>query len=431
MRILITGASGLVGKELGKVLVARGHELVVITRDRSKGGAHLPFPCKVLEWDLVHEPLKSECELRAVEAVINLAGEPIFSGRWNDSRKRRIYESRVIGTRHLIESLAPESKPKVFISASAIGFYGSQGDLELTEASPAGDDFLAQVCQDWEGELLALVYGDGSGAPRTVALRTGMVLAPGGGALSKMLPLFQRGLGGILGDGRQWWSWIHIDDVVGLIVHALEKDRVSGALNLVSPQPVSNEDFSRTLAKVLGRSLGPRVPEPALWAALGEASSLVLSSQRVLPAAAQQSDYQFHYADLEGALTQICQQGGEEGLVLEQYLPWTPQQVIEGAAQLDGGATEVRGKEFELPVKFLGVPLKWKMTSENRQEPLAGGTLWVERVRYQLPFGLPGQLLGEAWIQGELRKMFKHRQEALIEKLEMESKKGPAPHEVR
>jgi hypothetical protein len=301
MKVLMTGATGLIGKELGKAFASRGYEIYVISRNEVKARAQLPFPCQVIEGHLGDGPIKNNSSLAFMDVVINLAGEPIGEGRWNEARKRRIYESRIFGTRHLIESLPV--LPKIFLNASAIGYYGSQGDQEITEESPAGEGFLARVCRDWERELLSL-------STRVVLLRTGMVLASQGGVLEKLLPLFRRNLGGVLGDGKQWMSWIHIEDVVGLVLHILDKNSIHGPVNLVSPHPVMNDEFTKTMASVLGRRLVPRAPVFALRLILGEMASLVLSSQKVRPCVAQQSGYKFLYPELEKALEQICKSSG-------------------------------------------------------------------------------------------------------------------------
>lgn len=456
MKVLMTGATGLIGRELGKALVSRGYHIFVITRDAAKARSGLPFPCEIIEGDLSAGPVTDHPELRLMDVVINLAGESIGGGRWNELRKRKIYESRILTTRNLIQSLPVA--PKIFISASAIGYYGSQGDTVLTEDSPAGDDFLAQVCQDWEEELLSFSYGEALAATRVVSLRTGVVLAPQGGALDKLLPLFRRGLGSILGDGKQWMSWIHLEDEIGLIMHALDKTSVRGPINLVSPHPVTNEEFSKTLASVLEVGLTPRVPSMVLWASMGEMSSLVLSSQRVMPQMAAQSGYKFKYADLKRALESVCSKEEAEVFVSEQYLPWSPSQIFPffshaGNLQritppsLDfeivaGTPDKIqKGSEIVYRLKLHGVPMKWKSIIEEWSPPhhftdtqtegpytewrhthefraFAGGTLMIDRVRYVLPMGSVGNILGGTIVKSEIAKIFSYRREYLIKNLE-------------
>lgn len=468
MKVLMTGATGLIGKELGKALVSRGYEIYVVTRNAEKARTQLPFPCEIIEGDLSTGPLKHTHDLRLMDVVINLAGENIGSGRWNESRKRRIYESRILGTRHLIQSLPVA--PKVFINASAVGFYGSQGDRDLSEESPAGDDFLSQVCQDWEEELLAFSYGEAASATRVVALRTGMVLASQGGAMDKLLPLFRRGLGAVLGDGKQWMSWIHIEDQIGLILHALDKHSLRGPLNLVSPHPVTNEEFSKTLASVVGSGLAPRVPAMVLWASLGEMAALLLYSQKVTPQVALQTGYKFKYPELRSALEQICKKEGEEVFVSEQYLPWKPAQIFPffshaGNLQkitpssldfeiLSGNPEQIqKGSEIEYRLKIHGVPLKWKSLIEewdpphtfvdvqtegpytawrhtHEFRPFAGGTLMIDRVRYTLPMGSVGSFFGGTLVRSEIEKIFQFRREYLIKNLEKDlgAKSEPELH---
>lgn len=452
MKVLITGATGLIGKELGKALIQRGNEIFVISRDAEKARVELPFPCRILEGNLSEGPLKNTSSLRLVDAVVNLAGENIGGGRWNENRKRRIYESRVLGTRHLIESLPVA--PKVFINASAVGYYGSQGDKELTEESAAGDDFLSQVCQDWEEELLALSYGDSLTATRVVALRTGVVLSPRGGVVEKLFPLFRRNLGGVLGDGKQWMSWIHVADVIGLILHALDKNSLRGPVNVVSPQPVTNEEFTDTLASVLGVKLGPRVPAFVLRTSLGEMASLVLSSQRALPQNALEAGYKFKFPGLRKALEDICPLEKEELYVSEQYLPWPPEKVFHFFSQA-GNLTKItppslefefssgptdqiqKGSQVSYNLKVHGLPLKWKtaidewnppLSFTDRQvngpfnlwvhshefRPFAKGTLVVDRVRYNLPMGFLGNVMGAGLVRDKIEKVFQYRQESIL-----------------
>jgi uncharacterized protein len=456
MKILMTGATGLIGKELGKALVGRGYEVFVVTRDVAKARSQLPFPCEIIEGQLTEGPLTHYQSLPPMDVVINLAGENIGGGRWNESRKRKIYESRILGTRHLIQSLPVA--PKVFISASAIGYYGSQGDTVLTEDSPPGDDFLAQVCQDWEEELLTFSYGEVMTATRVVSIRTGMVLSSQGGAMDRLLPLYRRGLGSILGDGKQWMSWIHIADQVGLILHALEKNSLRGPINLVSPNPVTNEEFSKTLASVLDVRLGPRVPAMVLWASMGEMANLVLNSQRVLPQVATQTGYKFKYPELKAALEQVCNREEQEVFISEQYLPWKPEQVFPffshaGNLQkitpsslnfeiLSGSPGQIQqGSEIVYRLKLHGVPMKWRTRIEDWNpphqftdtqiegpytvwrhthefRPFAGGTLMVDRIHYILPMGAFGSLLGGSFVRAELERVFAYRREYLIKNLE-------------
>ena len=239
--------------------------------------------------------------LDGVDAVFHLAGDPVAEGRWTAEKKQRIRDSRVLGTRHLVDALRKlERRPSVLVSASAVGWYGSRGDEVLDEASPPAHDFLADVCVAWEQEARrAAEFG-----MRVVSIRTGMVLGDGG-ALPKMLPPFRFGLGGPLGNGKQWVPWIHVDDLAAMYLHAAENTNVSGPMNGVSPQPVANKEFTKVLAAVLHRPAVLPAPYFALRLAFGEFAQILFDSQRVLPKAAERSGFQFRYPELRPALEAI------------------------------------------------------------------------------------------------------------------------------
>ncbi len=237
------------------------------------------------------------------DAVIHLAGESIV-GRWTEEKRKVIRESRVQGTRNLAAALArSEAKPRVLVCASAVGFYGNRGDELLREDSPSGQGFLPEVCREWEdGSRIATEAGI-----RTVNIRIGLVLSAKGGALEKMLTPFKLGLGGRIGSGRQWWSWIHVDDIVGGIQHAMRTESLSGAVNLVAPNAVRNAEFTKVLASVLGRPAFFPVPEFALRLAFGQmaAEELLLASQRVEPSKLRTSGYEFRFPELRAALVNL------------------------------------------------------------------------------------------------------------------------------
>jgi uncharacterized protein (TIGR01777 family) len=272
MKIAITGASGFVGRQLIERLT--GHDV----RKVSTRGEIRIDPCDV---------------------VINLAGEPVAQ-RWTESAKRRIRSSRIEGTRRVIEALRP-NPPRVLISASAIGYYGSRGDEILPESSPPGSDFLAQLSKDWEQEALA---AERLGI-RVVLPRLAVVLGRDGGALAKMIAPFKLGFGGRLGDGKQWLSWIHLDDVVSMILFAMENESVRGPLNAASPAPVLNAEFTRELASVLHRPAIFPVPRFALRLFLGEMAGVILASQRVIPERALQAGFKFQFDSLPAALENL------------------------------------------------------------------------------------------------------------------------------
>ena len=301
MKIAITGATGLIGKSLCPRLQREGNQLVLLARNTRSAQSSFPG-ARVIEWDAVAGP-PPVGSLDGMDAVVHLLGEGIATGRWSSSRKRSIRESRVEGTKNLVEALRHSSQPPgLLVSGSAIGFYGFRADEELHEASERGGGFLGDVCQAWEQEALA---AEALGI-RTVLLRTGIVLSPGGGALAKMLPPFKMFVGGALGSGRQWMSWIHIDDEVGLIRHLLNNDGLQGPVNATAPGPVTNSEFSKTLGRVLGRPSIFAVPGLVLKLLLGEmAQELLLNGQKVLPQRALDSGYEFKFPELEGALRDL------------------------------------------------------------------------------------------------------------------------------
>jgi hypothetical protein len=238
------------------------------------------------------------------DAVVHLAGESVV-GRWTAEKKKAIRDSRVLGTRHLVAALAQaEVKPRVLVCASAVGFYGDRGDELLREESPSGQGFLPEVCREWEDA--SRIAGDAG--IRTVNIRIGLVLSAKGGALAKMLTPFKLGLGGRIGSGQQWWSWIHVDDIVGGIHHAMRSESLAGAVNLVAPNPVRNAEFTRVLASVLGRPAFFPVPEFALRMAFGKmaAGELLLSSQRTEPGKLLAEGYEFRFRELRGALANLA-----------------------------------------------------------------------------------------------------------------------------
>jgi uncharacterized protein (TIGR01777 family) len=244
----------------------------------------------------------SSAAVSGFEAVIHLAGETV-AGRWTEGKKKAILESRVQGTKHLSEALAETpSRPRVFICASAIGYYGNRGDEVLTEASPSGEGFLPEVTREWESASRTV----SNAGIRTVNLRLGLVLSPKGGALAKMLTPFRLGLGGKIGSGQQWWSWIHVDDIVGIVHHALQAASLSGPINLVAPNPVRNAEFTSVLASVLRRPAFLHVPAFPLRMVLGEmAEETLLSSARVQPAKLLAGGYAFRFAELRTALEDL------------------------------------------------------------------------------------------------------------------------------
>lgn len=292
MKVALTGASGLVGRKVCDVLTAGGHQVVRLVRGAEAGRG-------TASWDPSSGIVAGD-EFAGVEAVIHLAGENIASGRWTQEKKEKIERSRVESTGLLCHRLAAlDCRPRVLVCASAIGFYGDTGSTLVDEAAPAGSGFLASLCRRWE-DACAPAREQGI---RVVNLRIGVVLAKEGGALAKMLPPFQMGLGGVIGDGNQYMSWISLDDVAGITEHALADSTLSGPVNVVAPAAVTNAEFTRILAKVLSRPAVFPVPAFAARMLFGEmADELLLSSVRVRPGKLEAGLYKFRYPDLEGAL---------------------------------------------------------------------------------------------------------------------------------
>ncbi len=295
MTILVTGSSGLVGSALIPYLEASGHRVCRLVRTSPKSDLER-------QWDPESGLLKA-ADLEGIQAVVHLAGENIASGRWNEAKKNRIRSSREDGTRTLAEGLAEmRTPPAVFVCASAIGYYGNRGEEILNEECPPGSDFLAETCIAWEN---AAQPASGAGI-RTVYLRIGIVLSADGGALAKMLFPFKMGVGGVIGSGDQYMSWISLSDLVRIISHALNTETLRGPVNAVSPGPVTNREFTRTLGRVLSRPTLLPMPAFAARLAFGEmADALLLSGTRVLPSRLQESEYKFRHPELDAALRHV------------------------------------------------------------------------------------------------------------------------------
>jgi len=294
MRILITGASGLIGTALQRSFDEKGYEMLLASRSEPKSE-------RDIQWNADTGFAKEDLpRLEGLDAAIHLAGESISALRWTDEKKKAIRDSRVYGTRTMIETFAQlEKKPKVFISASAIGFYGDRGDDEVTETSAAGDTFLSDVSKEWESESRR---AEDMGI-RTVLLRNGIVLSKEGGALATMMTPFKLGVGGVVGSGKQWMSWVSLDDVVGIVNYALENENLRGAINVASPNPVTNEEFTKTLGEVLYRPTFLPLPEFAVNLVFGEmGDALLIDSTKVIPKRLLDAGYKFKYPEIKPAL---------------------------------------------------------------------------------------------------------------------------------
>lgn len=299
MKVLVSGGTGFVGRALCPGLLRAGHQVRVTTRNVEAAARRMPSAV-----ELVH-PASTQEWADAVSgcgAVVNLAGESIAEGRWTPSRKRALHRSRVATTRSLVDACGTAGDPpRVFVSASAVGYYGPHGDEKLDESTPPGEDFLARLCVDWEAEATRVREL----GLRLVLARIGVVLGAGGGALERMTVPFKLFVGGPIGTGKQWLSWVHVQDVVALLIDALTNERMSGPVNVVAPDARTMGDFSRALGAALRRPSWIPVPAFALRLALGEMAEMLLTGQRVVPAAAEAAGYRFRYRSLGDALAEI------------------------------------------------------------------------------------------------------------------------------
>ncbi|HEY9667639.1 MAG TPA: TIGR01777 family oxidoreductase [Coleofasciculaceae cyanobacterium] len=299
MKVAITGATGFVGSRLVERLQAQGHQPLILTRNRA--AALRTFPTLEI---VDYTPTESGAWQNAIagcDAVVNLAGEPIGESRWTSKQKQEIFDSRKLGTQKIVEAIAQANpKPKVLINASAIGYYGTSETATFDETSPSGNDFLAEVCQAWEAQAQNVKdYG-----VRLVILRFGIVFG-NGGALAKMLPAFKLFAGGPIGSGQQWLSWIHLDDLVNLIIEALTRSDIEGVLNATAPNPVRMSELSQALGDVLHRPSWLPVPDFALEVILGEGAKVVLEGQQVLPKRTTNYGFEYQYPTLKPALEDI------------------------------------------------------------------------------------------------------------------------------
>lgn len=451
--VLISGGTGFVGRELVRVLLDAGHTVTVLTRDPARAADRMPLRCRLRAWN-PSQPLEREA-LSGVHAVVNLAGEGIADARWTPARKQAIRESRIVGTRSLVEgraALSVNERPKAFISASAIGYYGDRGSEELDESSPGGEGFLADVCRDWEREAIAAK----TLGMRTAVVRIGIVLGKEGGALQKMLPLFRLGLGGRLGSGRQWMSWIHLEDLVQLFRFVIEHEEAEGIINGTAPVAVTNETFTRELANILGRPALLPAPAFALRLALGDMAVVMLASQRVVPCAAKRLGFVFHHGRLASALGDLCQDAAHE-VEYEQWVPGAPSEVFPfysdphnleritppflGFRVLGSSTPEIRsGTLIDYRLSLHGVPVRWQSRIEKWEpgrrfvdvqvrgpykrwrhthefEAFEGGTLVRDRVCYELPLGVLGDLAAGGLVARDVAEIFAYRRERLKELL--------------
>ena len=292
MKVLITGASGLIGKELQRSFTEKGYELLLASRKEPQDEKHI-------QWS-IEDGFTDPDKLEGIDVVVHLAGENVSGLRWTDEKKKAIRDSRILGTRNVVDAISKlKHKPKTFIASSAIGFYGERGEEEVTESSAAGDNFLAGVCKDWEAESRR---AEDAGI-RTVLLRTGIVLSKDGGALATMLTPFKLGVGGVVGSGKQWMSWISLEDQIAVINFLIDNENIRGAVNAVSPNPVTNHDFTKTLGDVLYRPTFLPLPEFAVSMIFGEmGDALLLASTKVMPKRLEDAGFEFKHPNLKEAI---------------------------------------------------------------------------------------------------------------------------------
>ena len=293
----VTGATGFIGRRLCQRLES---PRILTRRPEAVPSAFSGYAC--FRWDPASEA-PPPAALDGCRTVFHLAGEPVAEGRWTASKKVRIRDSRILGTRNLVAGLASmDAPPEVLVAASAVGYYGSRGDEVITEDSAGTEGFLGEVCEAWEAEAMAAEeFGI-----RVVTIRIGLVLGRGGGALAKMLPLFRMGLGGRLGNGKQWMPWIHVDDLADLFLHACKHPELQGAVNGTAPNPVTNRDFTRAVSRAVSRPALFPAPGVALRLGLGEFASVLLASQRVQPVRALESGFEFRFDTVDAALAEAC-----------------------------------------------------------------------------------------------------------------------------
>lgn len=455
MKILITGATGFVGKSLAKSLIEDGHELVLLTRSTKNFSTRFPYPAKVFAWKGLGLPPKEA--FTGVEAIIHLAGESVAAGRWTKAQKQKIFSSRADGTRDLLAGAAEFCRPapRVVISASAVGIYGSdRGDEIVSENGSIGNDFLAEVTRAWEKELFTAPLPN---SVRRACLRIGLVLGKDGGVIQKLLPLAKLGLLGNLGNGRQWTSWIHIDDLVAQFKFLLQRSDLVGAFNAVSEIPTTNGDFTRALTKALGVWRAPPVPSFILKLAAGEMSGLLLGSLRVSPDRLKQSGFNFRFTDIQTALQSLLKDlDRNDEFVAEQWFPKKKAELFpffSDARNLEAITPKIlhfrvlktstknveEGTLIDYRLRINGIPAFWRTRIESWNPPtefvdtqlrgpyarwhhthsfydMAGGTLMRDRVLYRLPMGFIGRLLAGWKVRQDVRHIFSFRHRTLEDK---------------
>ncbi len=443
LKVVVTGATGFVGRKLCLELFKRGHDLKIVTRSEKKAKEILALPAEYVQWD--GKSAFPHGTLVDADAVIHLAGESIADGRWSDERKSKIMDSRKVGTAHLVKAMNDiQNKNLALIGTSAVGIYGPRGSETLDEKSSKGNGFLSDVCEEWEKAYSPFKN-------RLVVLRVGVVLGHGG-ALEKMELPFRLGAGGQIGNGSQWMSWIHVDDLVALYVRSLENQEISGTFNAVAPNPVTNKEFTKAFSRALARPAIFPVPTFMLKLIFGEMSSVILDSQRVLPKHTLESGFTYKHPTIDSALEEIFVPEGKRGAYVFEASQWVPRPVDEvfsffsEAKNLEvitpewlnfhikkmSTPTIQEGSLIDYRLKIKGVPAHWRtligrwspphmFVDEQLKGPYSlwhhthkfeashAGTLLEDRVIYKVPMGPIGDLVRVIMIKSDIHKIFRHR----------------------
>lgn len=452
MRILMTGATGLIGNEIGKELVKQGHEVIALVRDLKRAPQALHFQAKTIEMGSA---------IPEIDAVINLAGENLTAQRWTTEFKDKLRTSRIQFTRELVQAVKKTSTPQVWIQGSAVGYYGTSAEGEtFTEQSPKGEGFLADLCQEWENACTESL----SSSTRKVILRTGVVFSHRGGAFIKMAGPFLQGLGGVLGSGTQKLSLIHLHDLVQVVLLALKTEEVRGSYNLVATNPVTQRECTELVCKHLRVKAGPKAPAFVLKAIFGEMSSLLLDSQSVVSDRLAKIGFKYRYPDAESVISEVASwhqhpfKNDQSSFMFygEQFIPKPAAELFtffSEAKNLEEITPSMlnfkivsmstpqiqKNTEINYKLKVHGVPIKWTTdisvwdpprlfvdnqrsgpyrvwVHEHRFEEVSGGTLMKDWVRFELPMGKIGALAGFHQVQKDIESIFKHRRQVIADR---------------
>ena len=455
MKILLTGATGLIGKELGKHLVEHGHEVVSLVRNASRAKLRIPYQTTCVEWSGGDSPFPEDSlsMLKGIDGVINLMGENLANGRWTPSLKEQLVASRVAGTRNLVSAVLSQGTPRFWIQGSAIGYYGVSPDgVVFDESSPHGSDFLAHLCRDWEAAAGGLPAG-----VRKVVCRIGVVMSHQGGAFPRMLEPLLNGLGAVLGTGKQMMSTIHLQDVIRFISHAVDHPQVEGVFNLVDQEPLPQGELVKRICELMQVSRGPRVPAFAVRMLFGEMSAILLESQAIRSIRLKEAGFHLKYPRIEDTLTEVITWNlhpihAHESVMVhftEQFIPEELETLFpffSDARNLEAITPEwlhfriqkvstenvQRGTRIRYSLKLHGMPLRWLTDIAEWEPPLRfvdnqlrgpynlwyhehtfhrvkGGTLIRDWVRFKLPMGKLGQWVGLRKVRSDVEKIFEHR----------------------